>query len=117
MPPNPVALEHQRQQLRQEFFAYRDDLAARIYRDPENQNQPFNMESNHAAQNNNIRAARRQRRDRNDQQAVVHPPAAQPDEGNPPIDQGGVIVAGEPVNNQVDNAPPVEQPEVEDMDI
>ena len=116
MPPNPVAIEHREQQLRQEFEAYTANLVARIHRDQQNRNRPFNMVSNHAVQGNNMRAARRQRREQNDQAVLEHPPAAQPDEDHPP-NLGQAVVAGEPANNQIVDAPPAEQPEDDDMDI
>ena len=94
MPPNPVAIAHREEALRLEFGNYRQDPISRINRDPEQEGQPLNMETNHAIQNNHMRVARRQRHDEQiraaEEELAQYPPAAQPDEDDPPVNFGGV---------------------------
>ena len=94
LPPNPVAIAHREQANRLEFDNWRADLVTRIHRDADRRDRPFNMETNHAIQNNNMRAALRQRHDDRiraaEEELARHPPAAQPDEDDPPVNFGGV---------------------------
>ena len=117
LPPNPYAIAHQEQVNRQQFDNWRADLVTRIHRDEDRRNLPFNMETNHAIQNNNLRLARRQRRDERiraaEEELANYPPAGQPDEDDPPVNFGGVemdfagnaLVAlqvhGQPIPNEV----------------